>query len=645
MSAEPHVVACPNPPCFLAGDFRVNEQTALTVMHTVWVREHNRIAQQLRSSNPRMSRDEIFQTTRNIVAAQIQKITYKDYLPLLLGDRSLQLIPNYAGYNENVNPNIPNAFATAAYRYGHSQIQPFFERLDENLNSIPAGPLALVDAFFDTSQFTNNGGTDPILRGLLTRNARQVDEFLNGILTNRLFAPSASTPGLDLAALNVQRGRDHGLPRYLTWKQWARETCGVESDFRNSLTQIHLLQTYGSLNNVDLFVGGLAEAPLKGGRLGAVFACIFANTFRAVRDGDRFYYENAEGNPPLFTAAQRQQIERTSLSRVICDNTDISEIQPNAFLANQARRRCSQLPSLDLSAWSTGSSQELCYLRYNTGNGATSTYNSISRRVGQKPIRFSKHRMRRMMNGCLSFLCPQEGVNTRMIAFAANRCPVMQNANLKRTDSSSNRRYSQFITTDDIRDQNGLYTSLDSCMAGSSLALTFCRGDEEVQSSSHSTTGVFQQQQQDDVETVISEDELRQLLPSGVDAGDILGSLGNSGGNTASDKSSELIALIERVLETLREKDDADEQYFIPPPRAKKPASGDSSERVDETKDQYYRPPPPPPPPPPSPAPPKKPWRSFQEDGTMDDGNAQAESQEYKDSDIKELENALRHLN
>ncbi len=187
-------------------------------MHTLWVREHNRIARALRANSPSMSSDDVFETARSIVIAEIQKITYTDYLPLLLGSFSSRLIPSYTRYDPSVFPNVPNAFAAAAYRFGHSQIQPFFERLGKDYRPILAGPLSLVDAFFNNTHFMENGGTDPILRGLLATPARQVDEFLNNVLTNMLFASNSSSPGMDLASLNIQRGRDHGLPTYLVWK-------------------------------------------------------------------------------------------------------------------------------------------------------------------------------------------------------------------------------------------------------------------------------------------------------------------------------------------------------------------------------------------------------------------------------------------
>ncbi len=641
-------IACPGNrkiPCFLAGDFRVNEQTALTTMHTIWMREHNRIAGQLRKINSHMSSDDIFFTAKNIVNAEIQKITYKNYLPLLLGSRFSRMVPAYRRYDPDVKPNIPNSFATAAFRYGHSQIQPFFERLDRNYKPIAAGPLNLVDSFFDTTHFINNGGTDPILRGLLSRNARQVDEFLNDILTNHLFAPSSSVPGMDLAALNIQRGRDHGLPKYLTWRQWARKTCGVESRFRNELTEVRLLQTYGSLNNVDLFVGGLAEAPLPGGIIGAVFGCIFANAFRALRDGDRFYYENrvgTGGSPPIFTPAQRQQIERTSLSRIVCDNSDITTIQSNAFLTNQRRRPCSSLPSVNLRAWITTSSgpslPNICFLKFNSGSARrTAQYSSISRRMGSPRSHVSRRTARRMTTGCLSFQCPQGRTRTRITVLSNSRCPVQQNMNLKMSDyRRSNTQYRQFLDTSNIKSQNGIYTTMKSCTAGSTVAFTFCGGrrpdEEEVEILSDSEA---LQQQQQDIDTDIGEDELRRLFP---DIPDILDS-----GGEKEDKNEELIALMETVLDNLKKESVPDsnaheeyntQEFDYEQGEMEENAQDEealttkvNSEELEDDNVAHVE---------------YKPKKGFYEDSETMDEEEQADQ---KDTDINELENALRQLN
>ena len=478
------IVACPSPlnptECYLAGDVQVNEQTALIVMHTIWVREHNRIAMALSDLNPRWDEEKLFQEARKIVIAQIQKITYKDYLPLLLGNSFNKLILDYSiqGYNDKENPNIPNAFATAAYRYGHSQIQPFFDRLDNDYNPLPQGPLNLVDAFFLPSRYVESGGTDPILRGLVTRRARFVDEFLNNILTNQLFATNSSAPGMDLASLNIQRGRDHGLPPYLTWKRWASEQCGIESDFSNELTKIHLLQTYGSLETVDLFVGGLAEEPLKGGLVGATFACIFARTFQAVRDGDRFYYENADRTTGTFTAAQRAEIEKASLSRVICDNSDnIQMIQPNAFLAAQGRVSCSDLPQINLNAWQE--TTDICYTRVGVTDKSrrrrARRFKAFSRfKDTILSFHFSQERVQRNQDfSCLSIRCPQQGRRVVLGIKPSLFCSLKSNRNLPPTGVPIFGIYAAILDTSHVSESNGLYLSKSSCSGGSVNAVDY----------------------------------------------------------------------------------------------------------------------------------------------------------------------------
>lgn len=534
-------------------------------MHTIWLREHNRIADELQALNPKWDQERVFQTARQIVGAEIQKITYKDYLPLILGASVFsEQIGDYTGYNSAINPGVPNAFSTAAYRFGHSQIQPMFERLDSNFEPIDAGPLNLLDAFFNPSQFAASGGTDPILRGLISNSARKIDEFLNNVLTNHLFQ-SGSSPGLDLASLNIQRGRDHGLPPYMTWKRWAKRTCGISSEFKNQLTFIRLLQTYGSLETVDLWVGGLAEERLPGSLVGATFACIFANTFTALRDGDRFYYEN-DDETALFKAEQRAAIEKVSLSRIICDNADnIQEIQPNAFRLDQQRVSCSEIPVVNLSAWKERILPRICYIKASLSGKRSFryTFRSYSKLIQSLgPIHFGRRRVSGTRGSfCLPFRCPETGGRAAQLVVAAPRvCSVTPNTHLSPNRVGS-RRVSYVVNESHISATNGIYTDVSICKSGSAIsALQYSCTRSEQQNNGKELLNKLEEaveQQNADNEEDIEEDiplgdpqipdDIRHLFENVGTVEEIQSLIKNTG-----DKSK-LISMLEEYLHDLKE--------------------------------------------------------------------------------------------
>lgn len=109
----------------------------LLAMHTIWIREHNRIARELRKINPHWEGDVLFHEARKIVGAELQHITFKHWLPYVLGPKGMDMLGQYQGYDPTVNPSISNVFATAALRFGHSIINPVLTRLDDNFTTIP----------------------------------------------------------------------------------------------------------------------------------------------------------------------------------------------------------------------------------------------------------------------------------------------------------------------------------------------------------------------------------------------------------------------------------------------------------------------------------------------------------------------------
>lgn len=103
----------------------------------------------------------------------------------------------------------------------------------------------------------------------------------------------ANEIALDLAALNIQRGRDHGLPGYNAWRTFCNLSApnsieGLQDHITNATVRRKLRDIYGDdPDNIDLWVGGLLEDTLPGTQLGPTFQCIIGNQFRRLRDGDR----------------------------------------------------------------------------------------------------------------------------------------------------------------------------------------------------------------------------------------------------------------------------------------------------------------------------------------------------------------------
>ena len=210
-------------PFFIAGDKRANEQTGLIVMHTLWLREHNRIAHALAKMNPCWDDERLYQVARKIVGAELQKITFYGFLPAVFGPYQSAFIHEYTGYSHFVDASVLNSFAAAAYRFGHSLVRSQLLRLNKNFTAMDIGHLNLSRAFFKPMTYFESFGTDGIARGLMVDVAGPADEVLSTVLTTELFAKEPGGLGGDLASLNIQCGRDHGLPSYRTWQRACEE--------------------------------------------------------------------------------------------------------------------------------------------------------------------------------------------------------------------------------------------------------------------------------------------------------------------------------------------------------------------------------------------------------------------------------------
>ncbi|MCA9262200.1 MAG: hypothetical protein KDA60_00065, partial [Planctomycetales bacterium] len=315
----------PNDPnsLFAAGDVRANENVGLQSLHTLLVREHNRRADSLRAENSDWSGDEIYDDARRWVGALLQAITYNEFLPVLLGEGA---IPTYAGYDPDVDPAVSGLFSGAAFRFGHSTAVPELQRLDSFGASLPGGALSLREAFFNTTAVQEDG-IEPYLRGMASQTLEELDTQVIDELRNFLFGPPGAG-GLDLVSLNIQRGRDFGLPSY----NQARVDMGLSA--LNSFAEISstpsvqsaLANVYDSVDDIDVWVGGLAEDHVTGAMVGELFWTIIRDQFIRMRDGDRFWYENAQ-----FDEVELASIRSTTLEDLVARNTSIDSLPEGTF--------------------------------------------------------------------------------------------------------------------------------------------------------------------------------------------------------------------------------------------------------------------------------------------------------------------------
>lgn len=316
---------------FVAGDVRSNEQVGLTSMHTLFVREHNYWADHIRKTRPWFSGDDVFQAARRMVIAEIQIITYNEFLPALIGKRAL---PRYRGYTPG-DPGLFTEFSGAAWRMGHTLINPQLMRVDANGKEIAAGHLPLRNAFFNAPMLLKNrNDIDVILRGLASQKSQTYDNMIVDDLRNFLFGPPGAG-GFDLASLNIQRGRDRGIPclNDVRIALGLPPHDGFDDVTSDPELQEKLRLAFGDVDEIDLWVGGISEDALarEGSQLGETFRAIVILQFTALRDHDRFWWERD------LTRAEQNMVKKTRLSDIIRRNTSIKrrEIPKNVFYVDK----------------------------------------------------------------------------------------------------------------------------------------------------------------------------------------------------------------------------------------------------------------------------------------------------------------------
>jgi peroxidase len=311
---------------FVTGDPRVMENPELTDLTILFMREHNFWVAKLKAQNPTWTGDQLYNMAKAITTAEYQNVVYQEYLPALIGP----VLGPYTGYNPTVNSQVTQEFSTAAFRVGHSQVSDTQAGVDTTGKETFSESLA--DAFFNTpADDEANDHVNQLIRSLGTDFSQATDVYAVAALRNLLVAGlvGGEVDRMDLMAIDIQREKDVGLASL----NQTRVTLGLRpyGSFKQLTSdpqlQKNFQSVYGSIDRVDLFMGGLAEAHAPGANVGQTFQLIIAKQFAALRAGDRFFWLR-QG----FDRRTALTILTTQLSDIVKRNAATPNLQRNVFI-------------------------------------------------------------------------------------------------------------------------------------------------------------------------------------------------------------------------------------------------------------------------------------------------------------------------
>eukprot|EP00178_Gracilaria_changii_P021190 TRINITY_DN63082_c0_g1_i1.p1 TRINITY_DN63082_c0_g1~~TRINITY_DN63082_c0_g1_i1.p1 ORF type:complete len:560 (-),score=102.72 TRINITY_DN63082_c0_g1_i1:173-1852(-) len=285
-------VNAPNtsPEFFVAGDTRVNETPMIAVMHTIWVREHNNICDLFDTNQARLGvsdADELYELARAVTIAEYQKILFEEWLPAILGSE----VSPYRGYRQDVDPTVSVEFTTAGFRFGHTLVGTDVTRIDAQGNVLD--PLPAKNMFFLPSTEFSSQKLDEFVRGASATAAQEFDEKVVDILRNFLFENVPDQEGFDLISLNLQRSRDHNIVRFNDLRELFVGSRAASFEQISTSAAANLRAVYGEVDDVEAWVGLVAENKAPGSGVGATLGALLRTEFERLRDGDQFFYLRA----------------------------------------------------------------------------------------------------------------------------------------------------------------------------------------------------------------------------------------------------------------------------------------------------------------------------------------------------------------
>ncbi|WAR05023.1 DUOX-like protein [Mya arenaria] len=291
------------------GDKHVQENPGILSLAVLFFRWHNAIVDEL-DSRAHHGFDETFDKARQMVIASLQNVIVYEWVPLLLGES----LPPYTGYKSDIYPDVTALFDAAAIRYIMTLLPAGINQRDSKCASTVSGKykgVRMCNTYWRSQDvlMEREDELEETLIGLVSQLADAEDLAVVEDLQSKYFGPLHFSRH-DLVSLTIMRGRDYGLPDYNT-------------------VIARLEELYGSVDDIDVFVGGMFETTPEGP--GELFKTVIRDQFIRIRDGDRFWFENKDNGQ--FSDEEIERIKAIRLYDILNNSTryHFMDVRPNVF--------------------------------------------------------------------------------------------------------------------------------------------------------------------------------------------------------------------------------------------------------------------------------------------------------------------------